>query len=524
MPLQQALESLNVNLEQELMRFRQSRSKDGMAQPFSSQIKFRSKKRRRGLNLIQVKAQAQASSPQTPPSSVSHPLAQTVSTPTDPSAVSSSVASPSPVMSPPAGPRQSSLTVDQGLPSAQTYGPQATTGRALQRRGGPITPYQQLPNDYLESTEALLDSLPSAYDDNQSYQDVDYEPSLREQLATPLGIGMLLLLLVGSAGFGYVVTSPKTAEFLRDNALVQALFGGASEGEMEVEEEPPVDITEATPEQPETGLRGIGPDLSEDEFKDLDLGRLSTLKQDEAASPPAASPLAGDLPLDETTATDGSRARSSGLRNNQEADRTQASRTTAASEAGSSGGTANRAPAQPTHVTRPQTAAAPQPVTAPSPRASSRPTVTPLPQAVQSPQPVRQAPPQPVRTAPPTVTTSPPQPLATSPTPQPLPQPQAAPPAPLPQAATSPTSSASSAPPAPITQPPPQPATSYYVVTDYTGDQSLQNARGAVGGAYVRNFSDGARIQMGAFAQESAARNLVQQLQGQGIPARVYSP
>ncbi|MGB3309535.1 MAG: SPOR domain-containing protein, partial [Nodosilinea sp.] len=80
------------------------------------------------------------------------------------------------------------------------------------------------------------------------------------------------------------------------------------------------------------------------------------------------------------------------------------------------------------------------------------------------------------------------------------------------------------APPAPITQAPPQAAPSYYVVTDYSGATSLESARGAVGDAYVRDFSGGTRIQMGAFSQESSARNLVNQLQGQGIPAQVITP
>jgi cell division septation protein DedD len=62
------------------------------------------------------------------------------------------------------------------------------------------------------------------------------------------------------------------------------------------------------------------------------------------------------------------------------------------------------------------------------------------------------------------------------------------------------------------------------VVTDYSGTQSLESARSAVGDAYVRNFSSGTRIQMGAFSQQSSAQNLVNQLQGQGIPAQVISP
>jgi cell division septation protein DedD len=44
-----------------------------------------------------------------------------------------------------------------------------------------------------------------------------------------------------------------------------------------------------------------------------------------------------------------------------------------------------------------------------------------------------------------------------------------------------------------------------------------------VGDAYVRDFQGGSKIQMGAFSQESSARDLVQQLQQQGIPAQVLS-
>jgi hypothetical protein len=62
------------------------------------------------------------------------------------------------------------------------------------------------------------------------------------------------------------------------------------------------------------------------------------------------------------------------------------------------------------------------------------------------------------------------------------------------------------------------------VVVDYTGEASLGAARQVVGDAYVRNFSTGARIQMGAFSQPAAAQSLVQQLQQQGMSAQVITP
>jgi len=470
-PLQQALESLNVNLEQELMRFRQSRSKDGAAQPFNSQLKFRSKKRRRGLNLIQVQAQS-ASSPhprshKPAPMADDHPATPTTVTAPPPSqGPTVPTASYPPAMPPVPPPRPSSLVAPQGLPSAQTYLPQENTGNALQRRDGAIAPYHQLPNDYLESTEALLDSLssPYDYDNDQGYEDVEYEPSLREQLATPLGIGSLLLLLLGSAGFGYMVTSPKTAEFFRENALVQALFGGHAGEEPDGELEPSAEVTEAAPAEPETGLQGIGPDLSEDEFQDLDLGQLSTLDREETTTSSRRTPLPGDLAESEAiTRTEDSGA-GLGADGSTPAAPSPAGRSTP--RAVTTGDAVGRDISQPTNVPRPQVPARPQPAAAPTPRANPaprQPTVTPLPQVIQTPQPAQQVPPQPMRSEPPAPAAEPPAPAAEppqplspqQPVPQPLPQPQAAPPAPLPQSVAPPANS-SVAPPAPITQPPPQ--------------------------------------------------------------------
>jgi cell division septation protein DedD len=65
---------------------------------------------------------------------------------------------------------------------------------------------------------------------------------------------------------------------------------------------------------------------------------------------------------------------------------------------------------------------------------------------------------------------------------------------------------------------------SYYVVTPYSGDPSLETAREAVPEAYVRNFDTGASVQLGAFSDPAKAEELVQQLESQGIPAEIYQP
>jgi cell division septation protein DedD len=64
----------------------------------------------------------------------------------------------------------------------------------------------------------------------------------------------------------------------------------------------------------------------------------------------------------------------------------------------------------------------------------------------------------------------------------------------------------------------------YYVVTPYRSDSDLNQVQEAVPDAYVRNFSDGASVQMGAFSDQSKAQERVQELQQQGIEAEVRAP
>jgi hypothetical protein len=64
----------------------------------------------------------------------------------------------------------------------------------------------------------------------------------------------------------------------------------------------------------------------------------------------------------------------------------------------------------------------------------------------------------------------------------------------------------------------------YYVVTDYTDEKSLQQARTAVPDAYVRNFSKGVKIQMGALNDAASAELLVKELQAKGVKPQYYQP
>ncbi|NES82473.1 MAG: SPOR domain-containing protein, partial [Moorea sp. SIO2B7] len=69
---------------------------------------------------------------------------------------------------------------------------------------------------------------------------------------------------------------------------------------------------------------------------------------------------------------------------------------------------------------------------------------------------------------------------------------------------------------------PAQTQVQYFVVVEYSSERSLQQARKIVYDAYVKNFPQGKRIQMGAFRSESEAKAFIEKLKQQGIAASVY--
>jgi hypothetical protein len=405
--LQRAVESLNLNLDDELHRYRQARS--GQTTPAPARLQLRTQ--RKPIDLITVKSATAA--------------ATTAAAPPPPNA------------------RLQEILGQAAAPSGQVYPPQATVHQVRMSHGGTLTTYRPAPEDYLESTEALLGSLPTA---GRRRSEPEYAPSLMRQLTTPLGMGALLLLLVSSAGFGYLVTSPQAIQHLTDNAITRRLKGDPT----------PADDAESVAldnlgSQAESGFKPLGPDLSEKEFASLDLNNISTLP---SANSPTSS--AGAAALPETTSptmVGGQPLPTSAQRPGEP--RTTGPRPGVLTPAGGSGGVLRAE-----IVTAPRAAVSARPATSTAPARSA-----PAPAAAP-----------PAQAAPPVTPARPPQPLAA--------RPPATPSAPMAPPAV--------APPAPITQAPPQAAApSYYVVTDYNGTQSLESARSAVGDAYVRNFSNG---------------------------------
>lgn len=211
----------------------------------------------------------------------------------------------------------------------------------------------------------------------------------------------------------------------------------------------------------ETADRTPSPNLAAEEFVDLNLDNLGTLPRGSSPAAKPSSPAATPQPANRPK----------------------------------SAPTQNPTVSVPPVYSLPEVAPAPMPaVTVPSQPAISTPAPAPAVPPAVAPEPVAPLPPLPE--------------VSTAPLPAPAPTEVA--PAPVEPIAPSATA----------------PAPNYvYVMTDYSGDTSLQQARTVVPDAYVRNLpSEGARVQLGAFSEEEKAQELLQELQQQGIPAEIYRP
>lgn len=303
--------------------------------------------------------------------------------------------------------------------------------------------------DYFASSEELLKSF-----SHPEAKSGDRKSTLLDTLLTPLGVGSMLLLLLSSISLGYVLMHPSSLGFL-------AALGRGSNERL------------ATATSPNDN-QSLSPNLASDEFIDVNLNTLSQLPRSDRPSTVVTVPHTATPKLSQPE-TPGS---------------TQSS------------------------------------VVTDAPRLSAAITNLPLQTITLPSRPIiRQsepAPVSPVRASAPARASAP----VPASAPISLPPTQTAYVAPAPQPASKPVSTPAYAPPAPstpIAQAPP-PANRYYVVTEYTGDPSLSQARQAVGDAYVRNFDDGAKVQMAAFGDSASAEQMARQLQQQGVPAQVYQP
>ncbi|MCY6494472.1 MULTISPECIES: hypothetical protein [Leptolyngbya] len=132
------------------------------------------------------------------------------------------------------------------------------------------------PDDYLESSEHLLKSL------KREEAKVEVERGFLQSLSTPFGIGSMLTLLVSSAMLGYVIMNPAIVSGLWQNLSTQEVAETTSESN--------------SSESP-TGLTENSPRLDRDEFSELGLDSLSTLRTKPTPIPTvAASPTPTPTP------------------------------------------------------------------------------------------------------------------------------------------------------------------------------------------------------------------------------------
>ena len=374
-------------------------------------------------------------------------------------------------------------------PELSAYAPSATLQKLAHEQYEHNLPD---PEGYLESSEELLKSI-----EEEMPLRARRRADLLDLLLTPLGVGLMLLLLLSTATLGFLIMNPGT---------VSALFSPGSN--VAASPSPSSPLNSPLTRVPTTRIDSAppSPDLSAEEFRDVNLNTLSTLPSGSSAAA-QRSAQQRDRANEHSVAQAGSQAGSQAP--------AQAG-SSAPAQAGSNAAPATPQPNLPTVPVQSQPAQAkPESIPVYSPPTYTQPPYSP---PAYNPPPYNPSPaasPSSSPTASPSPTGSPALPTHASPSasrPIDVPPPDSA----SSNIATAPPSSAS-APQSPAAQ------DYYYVGTDYNGNSSLQEARQTVPDAYVRNLpSGGAIVQAGAFSSKSAAEERVQELQQQGLPAQIY--
>jgi hypothetical protein len=155
----------------------------------------------------------------------------------------------------------------------------ASTSEVAALRSAIVPQPQGAQGTYMPSSEALLEN----FDPATPYP--GQEPTARaprryeKPWLTPLGLGALLLLLVSTAGLGFLLVNPTAASNLFQQTPLARLFPSddidpeaTAEGETEDDA-----ATANLDENSEPPLTPLSPDLSQREFADLGLNNLSTV-------------------------------------------------------------------------------------------------------------------------------------------------------------------------------------------------------------------------------------------------------
>lgn len=293
--LQAALVSLDMQLEEELARYRRQKA----GRPVMPPRGLGRHQVRKPLDLISVDragetVQRPALGMSTAPK-ISMPLTSAHQTPAPLSDWETEreefppTSQPSRVSSVPSGlsdasiiPSPSNATTDRPAPAPRMTERQTAPGQSESDLAA-FADAQAQPEDYLESSEQLLRSL--AEDEKRA------EPQKRftDRLLTPLGVGSILLLLLSSATLVYIFTNPSTLSALG----LDRLFGT----KQQTTAESPSKIT-AVKSEPATGSSTLnGPKLDQGEFKDINPDNLSQLEVSSSpSSPPSPVAPLSELP------------------------------------------------------------------------------------------------------------------------------------------------------------------------------------------------------------------------------------
>ncbi|MEB3337239.1 MAG: SPOR domain-containing protein [Leptolyngbyaceae bacterium] len=509
--LQAALGSLDVQLEDELTRYRRQRT--GRPAPPPRGL---GRQPRKSLDLISINAtggrtQPQGSSalPQTAasisprvavPPKLTHPSQSASSRGIQPPPQRSSSSSPS-------GTGVVAAAPLSGMESTKVYEPipepdWAVTAHLAEEGGKLVSPTSSTlePDDYLASSEELLRSLSEPEEMMKSQGKWD----LLSSLFSPLGIGALLLLLVSSTTIGYILINPSSLGHLGLERLFRSPNPTTTQNSSD-----PDGLPESTVSQG-SGLPN-SPNLTSQEFVDLNLNTLSALK---------TSPNSGSSSISPSTTI--ATPQNAGVKPSPTASAKPATQTTTTQATGNQ---ASTVVFQPDQSGQPSSGSA----IAPTASTSSAPvSIPPKPQdapVVQFPKPASITPsaaPRPKVAVAPSPSSWPPSPVPVAVRPS-----VAVPSVTVPSVAVPSAAVPSVTVPTVASPATPSPASTgyHYVVTNYNGDRALEEARKAVPDAYVRNFPEsGARVQFGAFNDAASAQALVEQLQQQGISAQVYQP
>jgi hypothetical protein len=420
--LQAALATLDVELEEELARYRRQRA----GRPVIANRGLGRNQVRKPLELIPVeqvsgKPQQLALGMSTAPV-MSFPLPTVKQTPVA-EPPQETISEPSIPTQKPDIPDLNNATTSDLATSARESQQQtpeqkpANEGESLAN----VAPATASPEDYLASSEKLLQSL--------SQEETKPQPQKRttdNKILTPLSVGSILLLLLCCATIVYIFKNPSAFKDLKFDRLFESKTSTTDPGSTQ-------QTVTATSESPKESPMVTGPNLAAGEFPEVNINTLSNL-------PVTPTPIATPSPVGPVPVVPNLGA-------------PPQANSVPANTAPSKGSSDLAAALLPSSGQRNVgQSRVPVPEVAPLPQLSN-PTVNKKPQA---------------------------------------------------SAATG--------------------DSNYYVVLNYSADRSLEQARAIVPNAYVRDFPKGSLIQLGAFARESDAKNLLEKLQKQGLSASIYRP